>query len=460
MKHLLRPFKLLVLNLTLGVIIINSNVAKAQMSLQFADTLQQTLSNFATDSNMQGVAAAVVFPDGSTWSSTHGNHGNDPLTTDMLYDIGSNTKSMIAAVMLMMEEDGLLSIDDTLYQYISEVENVPYGITLKQLLSMRSGLANVTNHPDFVDSVIFNNTSTFWHPDSLLAEFLEPLVFTAGQGWMYSNTNYILLGKVIEAVEGQPLNTVLYNRLFSPFNLNNMYLETYDTYSQIKTGAYMLSGNYQYPSDFYALMSSTWAAGGVVSTPDDFASYCHQLLRGDLLSPAAFTKIKTGTNFGAGSIYGLGVERELYNDRLYLMHGGNTVQNSEMHYSLESDFSVVVMDIDFTYYSETTNLQYALIDVLEYAVHHVLSVEEEALPLTVSAYPNPSHDQILIDLPNELIGENVSFEIYNGIGKLVQQGNFKNQQLQLYKADLGEGMFTVRITEGQNVLGNQKVVFY
>lgn len=461
MKKIIYSFKLNILGLALCFTILNVKYsANAQMSAQFADTLEQTLINFATTTNMQGVASAVVFPDGSTWSSTYGNSGTAALNTDMLFDIGSNTKSMISTIMLMLEEDGLLSIDDTLYQYINVVEHVPYGITLKQLLKQRSGIANYTSHANFTDSVILNNTSTFWHPDSLLAHFLEAPLFAPGQFWGYSNTNYLLLGKVIESVEGLPLNTVLYNRLFSPFNLTNSFLEAYDTYPLVKTGAYLGPGNYWSPNMFYAMMSSTWAAGGVVATPDDFASYCHQLFRGDILSPTAFAKMKAGTNFGGGNIYGLGIERIRYNNRYYYMHGGTTLQNSEMHYSLESDFSVTVMNLDQGFYNQTVALQHALIDLLEYAVHHVLTIPEQEELLSINAYPNPSNDQISIDLPHELKFKKVRFELYNTLGKVIDQGVFDSDMLILDKKSIGSGLFFVRLLEGDKVVGEEKVVFY
>ncbi len=462
MKRFLQSAKKITFNLIIGLTVLTfNNSLIAQMNVQFADTLEQTLVNFAMDNGMQGVTGAVVFPDGSVWSTAHGNYGNDPLDTDMLYDIGSNTKSMISAVMLMMEDDGLLSIDDTLYHHIGVVDNVPSGITLKQLLSMRSGLSDYTQHPDFIDSVLFNNQSTFWTPDSLLSTFLLPPTGVAGVSFNYSNTNYLLLGKVIEAVEGQPLHTVLYNRLFSPFGLNNMYMDTYDTYTQIKTGAFLGPGvaNYWNPNMLYALMSATWAAGGIVSTPEDFATYCRQLFRGDILSQVAFDKMKTGTNFGGGNVYGLGIERIQYNGRPYYIHGGATMQHSEMSYSVESDFSVVVISIDQGFYAETRDLQQELIDILEYAVHNVLSVEEQ-VEVKLNAYPNPSHDQILVELPNEITGENTSFEIYNIAGKKVLSGQFDNDQLLFSKSETGEGVFMIQVISDQKVISTQKVVFY
>lgn len=449
------------ISITVLVLVLSfSQYTSAQMNLQFADTLEQTLVDFANANNMEGVASAVVFPDGSTWSSTHGYHDNVPLDTDMLYDIGSNTKSMVSALILMLEEDGLLSINDTIYSYINIIDKVPFGITIKHLLEQRSGIANFTDHPDYFDSVLINNQNTFWHPDSSISYYLEDPLFSADQFWHYSNTNYLLLGKIIEEVEGQPLNTVLYNRLFAPFNLNHSYLETYDIYSEIKTGAYMWQGNYWLPSTFYALMSSAWAAGAVVTTPDNFASYCHQLFRGDILSQNAFNKMKLGTNFGGGNIYGKGIEKIIYNGRPYYMHGGNTMQNSEMHYSIESDFSVTVMDIDMGFYDETRDLQKALIDVLEFAVHNVLSIDDKDEILAINSYPNPSNQEIVIELPNDMVGKKISFEIYNSIGQVVCNDYFDTNKIIVNKLTVGEGVFIVKFYNEEIVLGNERIIFY
>jgi len=437
--------------------------ASAQMNIQFADTLEQTLVRIAKEKNLKGVAGAVVFPDGTKWSAATGHNGNDSLRTDMLFDVGSNTKSMIAATILLLEEDGLLSINDPLYDFIDPVDGVPNNIVLQHLLQQRSGIARYTRHPDFFNE-IFNDRNKLWHPDSLLSNFMAPVSFPAGFRWQYSNTNYLLLGKVIESVTGLPLHEVLRDRLFDQFALDSSYLDTYETYSLDRTGYYWNTGQF-YNDGFKSLMSSTWAAGGVISTPMDLASWCHQLSRGDVLSESAMTKMLSGTTDPpTGDVYGMGIEERAYKGRKYLMHGGTTMQNSEMHYSLESDFSVVVMDLDQGLYAETYELQLALIDLLEYAVEQppivISSVAENETPVTVNVYPNPSTERMTISLPYELDAQNNKIEVYGMQGRLVTQTNFYGNEATLNKDEIGNGMFIIRTYSNEKLLSSQKIVFY
>jgi CubicO group peptidase (beta-lactamase class C family) len=430
----------------------------AQMSAVYADTLEQTLISIAAANELKGVASAVVFPDGSTWSSATGAHGDEDLTTDLLFDIGSNTKSMVSAIILLLEEEEEVSVDDTLYKYIDVIPNVPYGITLKDLLEMRSGLYDYTWHPDFVDA-IFDDTEFIWHPDTILTYFLDEPLFDSGEGWTYCNTNFILLGKVIEEIEGLPLNEVLYNRLFSVFDLENMYLDAYDTYELDITGAYLTSGSY-WDNNFLSLKSTAWAAGAVVATPDDLASWCYQLFSGNILSESSMTKLKEGTNFGGGNIYGKGVERIVYNGRPYMMHGGTTLQNSEMHYSIESDFSVVTMDLDQGAYEGTLNVQEALIDVLEFAVADaVASVQEDIPSFSMMAYPNPSNNQINVRISTVSDDASIWAQVFDASGKLIEEKQFENNQLILDKREYGTGLFVLKILSENTYLGSEKVVF-
>ncbi|WP_027418187.1 serine hydrolase [Crocinitomix catalasitica] len=448
-------FKQVFLFISISIMNLSLN---AQMNLTYADTLEATLSSFAYDSDMQGVASAVIFPDGSTWSSAYGHYGDEELHTDLIYDIGSNTKSMISTIILMLEEEGELNISDSLYSFIDFIPNVPYGISLKRLLEQRSGIANYTEHPDFFDTIL-DDEDFFWHPDSILSNFVSEPEFPVGLYFHYSNTNYLLLGKVIEEVEGLPLNEVLYNRLFEPLDLTNTYLEGYDAYDMTHTGAFFGPGDYEIAAGV-ALYSSAWSAGAVVSTPENFAGWCHQLFRGDILSESSMIKMRTGTYLGVGSIYGLGIEEERYNGRKYLMHGGNTFQNSDMHYSLESDFSVVSMNLDAGFSDETRALQHALIDVLEFAIEHFAKIEEEKKVLSIELFPNPSNNAISLNLTSHATSNNLLVKVYNTIGKVVYIQPITNQQTILNKSDIGQGLFIVEISSESKILATERIIFY
>lgn len=437
---------------------------QAQMNTFWADTLNEVFAQCRLDESMKGAAASVVFSDGSVWTAAEGNHGTLPLSTDYLYDIGSNTKTMISAIILLLQEEGALALDDSLYAYINPVQNVPYGITLKQLLLHTSGVFSYTEHPNFAPQINTNETQ-FWHPDSILTQFLNPPHFAPGATFRYSNTGYLLLGKVIEAVENQPLNQVLRTRLFNPMGLTNIYLDQYDAYTQVKTGAW-LNPNLYYGDNFISFMSSAWAAGGVVTAPAEFALYAHQLYRGDVLSPASMAALTDDeTRISVNSYYGLGVIRTEYNGRTYLGHGGTTLQNSEMEYSLDSDFSLAIMNLDQGFTDETSRMKFKMIDLLEYieevhdSVANPLSVGESlALQVEFNAYPNPSRGSMRVEVTDREVHD-LQLEIYDLSGRRVYAQRLDNGAVVLTADQLGRGVFVARLSDGQGRMETKQLIF-
>lgn len=442
------------------LIICFSLSSKAQMNTIWADTLNQLLDQCRVDEGMKGVAAGVVFSDGTTWSSASGFHGNATLSKDYLYDIGSNTKSMVSTIILQMEEEGKLALGDTLYSYISPVPKVSNGISIDQLLKHRSGVFSYTNHANFGNAINSDDTK-FWHPDSILSNFLDSPDFAPGAGFNYSNTGYLLLGKVIESIDNKPLNQILKDRIFSPIGLDSTFLDQYDSYTMTKTGAWLSASNY-FADDFVSFMSSAWAAGGVVSTPKDFAKYAHQLFSGQLFSAASLQKMQLGTSLNGGVTYGLGIMKWNYKGKTYLGHGGTTLQNSEMEYSVSSDFSLVVMNIDYGFYDETARTKLKFIDLLEYIEQQQASVGLEDLKtadLKLSLYPNPSKDIVNLEVESTNLTTGLSIEIYDLRGRKVLKKELMNGALVLRKEELGSGVFLVNVFENQQWRSQQKLVF-
>ena len=430
--------------------------AQAQMSAQWADTLNKVLQQCRMDENMKGAASAVVFADGSVWSGQSGHYGFSPLQSGLLYDIGSNTKTMVATITLLLEEEGLLSIDDPLSDYLSTAyPNVPGNVTLKQLLGHNSGIFNYTNHPNFGPEIT-DDFNVFWHPDTILNSFVAAPLFTPGANYSYSNTNYVLLGKVIEVVEQKPLHVVMRDRLFDPLQLSNTFLEAYDAHGMTLTGTW--SGN-QYVGDYHtSLLSSAWAAGGIVATPEDLATWAHKLYSGEVLTAASMDKMRTGPT-SCSTTLGLGLFEETYKGRVYLGHGGTTFQNSQMHYSLDSDFSLVVMNIDNGLHDETERMFLKLTDVLEYIQQVVSAPELAKATATVKVYPNPSSNIMTVQLEQATNPVETHLELRDVTGRLVAQQTFLNHTTTLEKSSFGAGIYLLNLVQNGQLVESRKVIF-
>jgi len=127
---------------------------------------------------------------------------------------------MTSAVVLQLAQEGKLGLQDPVSKYVS---GVPGGenITVAELLKMRSGLYNYTNSPVMATSIDDDPTKA-WTPQELLdIAFAQPANFAPDAEFEYSNTNYALLGLVIEKVDGKPLATAFHDRLFEPFGMLN-----------------------------------------------------------------------------------------------------------------------------------------------------------------------------------------------------------------------------------------------
>src|SRR5262249_24882372 len=139
------------------------------------------------------------------------------------FRIASNTKTMMAAVIVLLVQEGKLRFDDPVSKYVSGVPNGD-NITISDLLQMRSGLFNYSSAPELAES-LDRDPARVWITDELLAiAFKHPPVFAPGTKFDYCNTNFALLGLIAEKVEGAPLARIFQGRLFGPLGMKDTLL--------------------------------------------------------------------------------------------------------------------------------------------------------------------------------------------------------------------------------------------
>src|SRR2546430_349454 len=146
-----------------------------------------------------------------------------PPRADTHFRIASNTKTMTAAVIVLLAQEGKLSLDDPVSKYVPGVPNGD-NITITELLNMRSGLYTYDDDPEFW-AVLERDPTKVWTPAEVLAiAFKHPPYFPPGTDFHYSNTNYALLGLIAEKIDGRPLAQIMHDRLFGPLGLKNTML--------------------------------------------------------------------------------------------------------------------------------------------------------------------------------------------------------------------------------------------
>jgi D-alanyl-D-alanine carboxypeptidase len=225
---------------------------------------------------------------------------------DTHFRIASITKTMTSAVIVLLAQEGKLQFGDPISKY---VPNVPNGenITIAELLKMRSGLYGYTNDPEFAATLDADPTKV-WTPQEVLAvAFRHPPEFPPGTAYDYSNTNYALLGLVVEKVDGKPLAQDFQDQLYGPLGLRQTVLPaSADTsISDPYSHGYMYGGSAfalvdtPYPPDVeaaakagrlqpidYTKQNSSYAtgAGGAISTANDLAIWIRALVDGHVFN--------------------------------------------------------------------------------------------------------------------------------------------------------------------------------
>ncbi|MFE4977933.1 serine hydrolase domain-containing protein [Kitasatospora sp. NPDC056651] len=273
--------------------------------------LDASIKQVMGQASIPGVIVGYTTPGGS-YQRNFGVADKDagtPMSADLYTRVGSVTKTFTATAVLLLADQGKLSLDDPVSKY---VPNVPGGdgITLRQLGQMRSGLYNYSNDPDFQHDFLSDPNHPFT-PDQLLAyAFKHPADFAPGSRFEYSNTNYILLGQVVEKVGGQPLGDYLKAQVFGPAGLTDTTFPTDATFPDPHAHGYTdqtLNGQLTDATTWNP--SWGWAAGAVISNLADLQTWSKVLATGTpLLKPATQADRLKGQDTGTPDLsYGFGV---------------------------------------------------------------------------------------------------------------------------------------------------------
>ena len=230
---------------------------------------------------------------------------------DTKYRIGSVTKMFTATMVMQLVEEGRIALSNKLSEYYPEIPNADR-ITIEQMLRHQSGLYNFTNAPDYPKWM----TEQRSHKELLEIMRKDKPQFSPGSKTSYSNTNYVLLGFIIEDITGQSYAEQLQKRIVEPLNLKNTY------YGDGINPADNEALSYRYKSSEWNKMPQTdmsipGGAGAIVSTPADLTDFIHALFNGELISQNLLDKM-TATE----QRFGLGLMKIPFHDSFAYGHNG------------------------------------------------------------------------------------------------------------------------------------------
>ncbi len=226
---------------------------------------------------------------------------NIPNTADTKFRIGSVTKQFTAACILLLAEQGKLSVDDQLSKYIPDY---PKGdsITIHMLLNHTSGIKNYTDLPEFWPKAILPLST-----DSMIALFKnKPLDFAPGTKWNYSNSGYFLLGVIVEKVSGKKFTAYLEENIIQKAGLKNTGMDRLDSVLVFRAKGYDKNRQGVWQQAMFISMEGPYSAGAMVSTVEDLYLWSKALHNNQVLSAASTQKMMTPfmDNYG----YGIGID--------------------------------------------------------------------------------------------------------------------------------------------------------
>ncbi len=309
------------------------------------DRLQAALEEGRDGLAAPGVSAAILFPDGRMWTGVAGVADlatERPLTAATPFALASVSKTFLAAEILALAGEDLLTLDASVAALLTEVQVggllIDPAITIRQLLDHTSGLRDYLADRA-LDKAVRADPTAVWTPDRALAYAGTP-VAPPGTRYHYANTNYVLLGLIAEQLTGRSLAAEFRSRFFEPFGLTSA------TYQGLEPPVSELPTAYRYssgallaePTDvtdgtdirpFTAITTAAGAAGSVASSAQDLARWARALYGGYALSEAAVAEMVGDADRTAalrpGYPYGLGVQVFWIDGRISFGHSGRLV---------------------------------------------------------------------------------------------------------------------------------------
>jgi D-alanyl-D-alanine carboxypeptidase len=309
--------------------------------------MQQKIDQIATDAlaktGVPSASVAIVKDGRIVYLHAYGSAKLDPATPaapPMRYSIGSISKQFTAASILLLQEQGKLSLDDKVAKFLPDLTRAN-DVTIRQLLSHTSGYQD------------------YWPQDYVMPEMLrpttarqivdvwarKPLDFEPGTKWQYSNTNYVIAGLIVEEAGGEPLLQFLQQHIFTPLDMQGVA----DT-DKAKLGDSDPTGYMRYalgPLRAAPKEGSGWlfAAGELAMPAEDLAKWDISIINQKLLKPPSYRDFETEVLLasGLGTRYGLGVDVTSEFGHRLLSHGGEVSGFTSENYVFPDERVAVVV---------------------------------------------------------------------------------------------------------------------
>lgn len=330
------------------------------MKTTIGDYMANELKTVCEKHNITGISICLTGENNLECKAAYGLRSvgtTDPLQVNDHFRAGSTTKTLITVIVMQLKEEGKLSLDqavDTILQGVLQTEST---ITIRHLLNHRSGLEDYLWVADEGQPMLskFDSAPDQWFaPRFLVRKGIQADVrFAPGEGFYYSNTNYILLGLIIEKVTGASMSDVINDRILQPLNMKQTHFpETFTINKPHANGHSKLTKDLQ-PSEHIISeykdlnVSLAWTAGALISTPVDLNRFMFGLLNHQIISNNSLEDMMTFKETGDdGQYYGFGLYQFKDQQKTAIGHPGGIsgYETVMLHYPMDNIYLSVMIN--------------------------------------------------------------------------------------------------------------------
>lgn len=284
--------------------------------------LDQQIYSFMKENNVPGCLTAVASRGDIRHLKTYGLADVEMSVTvrdSTVFEIGSISKQFVSAAIMLLVEEGKLTLEDPIHTYLPHLPGEWTGVTVYQLLTHTSGI------PDYEEICTYDVYQSRFTPEEIIRfAHSRPMDFEPGKGWYYSNTGYFLASMIVERVEGQPLGQVLRSRIFAPLGMNQTRLADPECIIPHRAEGYWVNKAGELINRHPTETSSTLGAGGLLSSVHDLIKW-DAALYGEKILTSESKKIMWQEAIlpgGDSTGYALGWGVRDYKGLTYRGHGG------------------------------------------------------------------------------------------------------------------------------------------
>ena len=327
-----------------------------------AQNAEALLNEYAIK-NTPGIAISVSINGNVIYKKNKGYANLEhmiPITDSTKFVVGSISKQFTAFSILLLEDEGKLSIDDDITKYLPELKPLPYKVTIKHFLNHTSGFRDNTDLNSLKGRTDFDLTNQAQMVHLLLRQ--KELNFIPGTRFQYCNSGYVLLAEIVERVSDMTFSEFTYQRIFNPLNMkNSLFLDDPSLVVKNKALSYVEQGK-----SFHCIPLNRSIVGstGLYTTVNDLSIWANNFDQITIGNKSIFEKMQTKSHLNTGVIipYALGQELKIYKGLDVIFHGGGDAGYRSYLLRVPQHNLNVVISGNFESFNPL-NISYGLVDI-------------------------------------------------------------------------------------------------